>query len=113
MRIENIFKFRNRASKANNLELPVGWYKPEIQSARKMDLIDDAVISMIRAIQTMNGRGIPFSIEIYKALIDNYISCAKLSYELKPAERSAAIKILKARTSTADLKEILHRASKQ
>lgn len=106
MRIKNIITKKNNQS-------PTGWYAPKIQSARSPDVIDVAVISMIRTLQAMHRRGIPFSMETYRVLIRDYQNCATLNYELSPAQRAVAIKVLKATTSAANLEEILLKAAKE
>jgi len=104
MRIKALLKKKNRSS---------GWYKPEITPDRKLDLLDDAVLSMARSIRWMNEHGVPFSSETYSALISDYSKCARLNWSLTPAQRLVALKVITARTSKASLAEVLRNASKQ
>ena len=106
MRIKNILTKKKSQS-------PTGWYKPKIQPDRTPDVIDVAVISMIRTLQAMHRQGIPFSMETYRVLIRDYQNCATLNDELNATQRAVAIKALKATTSAANLEEILLKAAKE
>jgi hypothetical protein len=89
------------------------WYKPELQSDRKLDSIDHAVLSMARSIRWMNERAVPFAPESYKKLISDYSRCARLNWSLNPTQRLYALNALNDKTIKATLENVLTDASKQ
>jgi len=105
---------KKKQNSVNALQsVPSSWYKPEIIQDRKLDLIDEAVASMVRSIQAMKERGVAFSHETYLLLIASWRRCASVNNLLTPTQRLGALELLKARVSTASLEEILQSASKQ
>ena len=106
-------KNQEMKNKKNQESLETGWYKPVITQDRKLDLIDEAVISMVRSFKWMNQRNLPFSQKTYQGLIRDCISCVRLNWSLTPEQRFIVLGVLRSRTSTVDLEALLRSASKE